>query len=85
MNTAAAPAPVQNLSFEKALAELEGIVKRLEDGKVDLEESIEIYARGEALKAHCEALLTRAQTRIETIKTGPDGKAIGTEPLDVDN
>jgi exodeoxyribonuclease VII small subunit len=83
MNTAAA-ADISTLPFEKALAELEGIVKRLEEGKVDLEESIEIYARGEALKAHCEALLARAQARIETIKAGPDGGAVATAPFDVD-
>ena len=42
--------PVAELSFEKALQELESIVQRLEQGKVDLEESIAIYERGEALK-----------------------------------
>jgi exodeoxyribonuclease VII small subunit len=84
-SSAGPAADVSALPFEKALAELEGIVKRLEEGKVDLEESIEIYARGEALKAHCEALLARAQARIEMIKAGPDGKVAGVAPLDVGN
>lgn len=74
---------IQSLSFEKALAELESIVDRLEQGKVDLEQSIEIYARGEALKTHCESLLKLAEARIEKITLRPDGTPSGAEPLDV--
>jgi exodeoxyribonuclease VII small subunit len=61
------------------LAELEEIVGRLEDGKVDLEESIGIYERGTQLKAHCEAKLKDAQVRIEKLSVGPDGKVTATE------
>lgn len=74
---------VAALSFEKALAELEQIVDRLEKGTVALEDSIALYERGEALKAHCEALLKTAEQRIEKITLGADGKPTGTEPLDV--
>ncbi len=73
---------VTALPFEKALAELEEIVKQLEGGKVALEDSIAIYERGEVLKRHCEALLHRAEARIERITLGPDGAATGTSPLD---
>jgi exodeoxyribonuclease VII small subunit len=76
-------AEVAALSFEKALAELEQIVDRLEKGTVALEDSIALYERGEALKAHCEALLKTAEQRIEKITLGADGKPTGTEPLDV--
>ncbi|WP_020176593.1 exodeoxyribonuclease VII small subunit [Methyloferula stellata] len=72
------------LPFEQAMAELEGIVERLEKGSVALEESIAIYERGEALKKHCETLLKSAEQRIEKITLGADGKATGTEPLDVE-
>lgn len=72
------------LPFEKALEELEGIVRRLERGDVPLEDSIAIYERGEALKKHCEALLKSAQARIDKITTGANGEASGTTPLDVD-
>ncbi|HUF45516.1 MAG TPA: exodeoxyribonuclease VII small subunit [Aestuariivirgaceae bacterium] len=72
------------LKFEAALAELESIVERLEAGKVDLEESIAIYARGEKLKAHCERLLKAAEARIEKITLKGDGTPTGTEPLDVE-
>lgn len=79
-----AATPVADLSFEKALAELESIVQRLEQGKVDLEESIAIYERGEALKSHCERLLKEAEGRVERIRLGVNGKPAGTEPLDDD-
>jgi exodeoxyribonuclease VII small subunit len=79
------PAPdITALSFEKALEELEGIVRRLEQGNVPLEESLAIYERGEALKKHCDALLQRAEARIEKITIGPSGEAVGTTPLDVE-
>jgi exodeoxyribonuclease VII small subunit len=72
---------VKAMSFEAALAELEGIVQRLEGGKAPLAESIAIYERGEALKSHCEGLLKAAEARIEKI-TLRGGKPIGAEPLD---
>ncbi len=75
---------IANLSFEKALAMLEEIVARLEAGKVDLEESIKIYERGEALRKHCEAKLAEAEARIEKITLDPQGKPTGTVPLDVE-
>ena len=57
-------ADIASLPFEKALAELEQIVTRLESGKVDLEQSIAIYERGEALKKHCETLLKAAEGEV---------------------
>ncbi len=61
------------LSFEAALRELETIVKRLEDGAVDLDDSIALYERGQALKAHCEARLKAAEGRLEKIVLGASG------------
>lgn len=75
-------ADIAKLPFEAALAELEAIVEKLEKGAVALEESIKIYERGEALKAHCDKLLKNAEMRIEKITLGADGKPKGTEPLD---
>lgn len=72
---------VKAMSFESALAELEKIVGMLEGGKAPLAESIAIYERGEALKAHCERLLKEAEARIEKI-TLRNGAPVGTEPLD---
>lgn len=75
---------IASLSFEKALAALEDIVSRLEAGKVDLEESIKIYERGEALRTHCEKKLKEAEARIEKITLDPQGRPTGKAPLDVE-
>ena len=74
---------VQHLPFEKAIEELESIVKRLEEGKVPLEESVAIYERGEVLKRRCEDLLRQAEARVEKITLDASGKPSGTAPLDV--
>ncbi|MEJ0023210.1 MAG: exodeoxyribonuclease VII small subunit [Alphaproteobacteria bacterium] len=55
------------------MAELEKIVAQLERGDVALEDSIRMYERGAALKAHCEAKLKDAQLKVEQIVLGPDG------------
>ncbi len=68
------PDDIEKLSFEKALGELEEIVRKLESGAAELEASIELYERGAALKAHCEAKLKSAQEKIEKIVVGGDGK-----------
>lgn len=73
---------IAKMSFEVALAELEGIVGKLEAGKVDLDQSIAIYERGEKLKAHCDRLLKDAEARIEKITLKADGRAAGTEPFE---
>lgn len=64
---------LSSLSFEQALAELEKIVAQLERGDVALEDSIRMYERGAALKAHCEAKLKEAQLKVDQIVLGPDG------------
>ena len=75
---------VKKLPFERAIEELESIVKQLEDGKVPLEKSVEIYERGEALKTRCEELLRQAEARVEKITLDSSGKPTGSEPLDVE-
>lgn len=77
------PDDIAALSFEDALKELEKIVTELEQGKVELEKSIEIYERGTALKAHCESKLKDAQTRIDKIVVAADG-TISAEPTTLD-
>lgn len=80
----AAAAEVRQMTFEQALAELRQIVERLEKGEVQLDEAINAYARGNALKQHCEAKLQEAEAKIERIRVGEDGDAAGTERLDVE-
>ena len=69
---------IEILSFEGALKELEAIVSRLEQGEVDLEDSIALYERGQALKSHCEKKLKSAEGRLEKIVLGAGGPEIGT-------
>lgn len=73
---------VSVLAFEDALAELEGIVRRLEEGSARLDEAIAAYERGIVLKRHCEAKLQEAQSRVEKIVIGPNG-GVAAEPVDL--
>jgi len=77
------PPDIDTLSFEQALAELEGIVQQLESGEVELEKSIAIYERGAALRAHCEGKLKNAELKVERIVRGEDGEP-ATEPAGLD-
>jgi len=77
------PKPVDKMSFEEALKELEVIVGKLESGDVELEQSIAIYERGAALKSHCEAKLKSAELKVEQIVQGAGGK-VTTEPAAFD-
>ena len=79
---AADPVAIETLTFEAALRELESIVSRLEQGEVDLEDSIVLYERGQALKVHCEQKLKAAESRLEKVVTGAKGAARA-EPLDL--
>ncbi len=74
---------ISQMSFEQALEALEEIVDSLENGNVALEESIQIYQRGNLLRLHCETKLKDAQSKIEKITGTGDGEDPGTEPLDI--
>lgn len=64
---------IESMSFEESLRELEAIVRRLEEGKVNLEDAMNAYERGAGLRAHCEKKLKDARLRVEQIVVGPDG------------
>ncbi|MEO1657604.1 MAG: exodeoxyribonuclease VII small subunit [Pseudomonadota bacterium] len=83
MSKTKANADIAKLSFEDALKELETIISKLESGDVALEESITLYERGAALKAHCETTLAGAKERIEKIVIDQSGAA-KTEPATFD-
>ncbi|MBW6400581.1 exodeoxyribonuclease VII small subunit [Roseomonas sp. HJA6] len=68
-----APPDIETLTFEQALAELEGIVKALESGQGALEASVAAYQRGAALRAHCERKLAEAEQKVQAIVEGPTG------------
>ncbi len=75
---------IAGMSFEQALRALEDVVRKLESGEVALDESIDLYERGEALRRHCQARLDAAQARIEKIVAGPDGRPAAAAPFDAD-
>ena len=80
--TAALP-DIQAMSFEEALEELEGIVRQLEAGRFKLDDSIQAYERGAALKLHCEKKLGEAKAKVEKIALAADG-TVKTETQNLD-
>ena len=74
-DTAEETVDITAMSFEDALAELEAIVRGLEEGKGNLEDAIGAYERGAALKRHCERKLNEAKAKVDKISIGPDGVA----------
>ena len=73
MNKANKYADIEKMSFEKAMAELETIVSDLENGSIELEESIEKYQRGIQLKKHCDQKLKEANMKIDQIEIDKNG------------
>ena len=73
--------PIDELTFEDALKELEQIVQRLESGEAPLQDAIALYERGNQLRARCAERLDAAQARIEAIRTDTEGRATGTQPF----
>lgn len=74
--------PIAEMSFEEAMRELEGVVRNLERGDVELEASINLYERGAQLKAHCEKKLAEAEEKVAKITLDRDGQPTGTAPLE---
>ncbi|MGE0226306.1 MAG: exodeoxyribonuclease VII small subunit [Acetobacteraceae bacterium] len=72
---------VSKMSFEDALAELEQIVRGLEQGQQKLEDAITAYERGVVLRQHCEAKLADAEARVAAIVRNADG-SLSTRPLE---
>ena len=69
------PSDIAGLSFEDALEQLEEIVRELEEGSGELDESINAYERGAHLKYNCESKLKEAQNRVEKVVLSGDGEA----------
>ena len=77
-----AETPVKDLSFEKAMVELEEVVGRLERGDVALDESIKLYERGAALKKRCETKLKEAEEKVAAITLDAEGNPTGMVPAE---
>ncbi|MFT4959240.1 MAG: exodeoxyribonuclease VII small subunit [Paracoccaceae bacterium] len=74
--------PVDKMSFETAMKELETVVDQLERGDVALDQSITLYERGAALKKRCEDELKRAEEKVAAITLDQNGAPTGTTPVE---
>lgn len=74
--------PVGEMTFEEAMKELEAVVLRLERGDVPLNDSIDLYDRGAALRKRCEEELARAEEKVAQIALDTDGNPTGTTPVE---
>ena len=74
--------PIEEMSFEEAIKELEQVVTALDRGDVALEESITLYERGAALKARCEAKLKEAEEKVAQITLDANGQPTGSTPAE---
>ncbi len=72
---------IELLTFEQALQELEVLVRRLEEGRLPLEEALTAYEKGVALKSHCQAKLQAAKLKVDQIMLKPNGD-IDLKPFD---
>ena len=77
-------APIDRLSYEDALAELETLIRKLETGSIDLADSIASYERGVALAAHCSGLLEETEKKVQRLVLGPRGEP-SEVPMDTDD
>ncbi|MDA9329836.1 exodeoxyribonuclease VII small subunit [Amylibacter sp.] len=73
---------IEDMSFEQAMNELENVVTSLEGSQIALDDSIAMYERGAALKAHCEAKLKAAEEKVAKITFSSDGQPGGLTPFD---
>lgn len=74
--------PIEKMSFEDAILELEKVVTQLDRGDVALEDSIKLYERGAALKARCEAKLKEAEEKVAQITLDANGQPTGATPVE---
>jgi len=70
---------ISNLSFEQAIKELTGIVNKIEQGEIPLQDSLEQYEKGMALIKHCKGILQKAEARIEKISLDSEDRKQETE------
>lgn len=74
--------PVEALSFEEAMKELEALIERLDRGDLPLDESIRLYQRGALLRSHCLERLRDAEEKVAAITLDSDGALSGLSALD---
>lgn len=73
---------IADMTFEEAMAELEGLVSKLESAQIPLEDSIALSRRGQELRKFCETKLAEAEEKIAQITLDTQGNPTGTTPFD---
>ena len=68
--------PLEKMTFEEAMKELENLVDALDKGDVSLDEAIAAYDRGSQLKDHCQKKLNEAKMKVETIQSSGENNVI---------
>ncbi len=58
---------IDQMKYEQAFAELEGLVSKLESGEIDLDEAVQLFERGQALAKRCQQLLENADLKVRTL------------------
>ncbi len=66
----------KNMTFEQSMARLEQIVRIMERGEVQLDESLKLFQEGTDLVRRCEQLLGQAELTIQKVMTAPDGTPV---------
>ncbi len=66
-NLLSSSTPIEQLSYEQALAELEDIVAALESEEHSLEQALALFERGQALARYCASLLDRADLKVQQL------------------
>lgn len=73
--------PIESLSFEDAMSELETVVRKLESGNIKLDDAVKIYERGKLLQKHCSEKLKSAKSKIDLLVI-EQNKPVGVESFD---
>ena len=68
--------PIEELSYEQALAELDNIVAELENSERTLEETLRLFERGQALANYCVEVLDKAELKVQSIME-KEGESLG--------
>ena len=78
------PRPIEELPFEAALAEMEDLIRQLEDGQLALDESLALFERGQLLAARCQQLLAIAELKVQQLLPNADGSGYNLHPFEED-
>lgn len=68
--------PIEKMTFEEAMQQMQEIVETMRRGELSLEDSVEAYRSGKALSAHCEALLKEASEVVKKIEADNEARAL---------